>query len=75
MRQTLIVSNRGQLTLPVNLRKRFVMELGAARHFSLFTSDLNHFGPFIKQPDMAFSILVQTVAEFLTALIQGTQQP
>jgi antitoxin PrlF len=30
MRQTLIVSNRGQLTLPVNLRKRFGIKDGGA---------------------------------------------
>ena len=30
MRQTLIVSNRGQLTLPANLRKRFGIKNGGA---------------------------------------------
>lgn len=30
MRQTLIVSNRGQLTLPANLRKRFGIKDGGA---------------------------------------------
>jgi antitoxin PrlF len=30
MRQTLIVSNRGQLTLPANLRKRFGIKEGGA---------------------------------------------
>ncbi len=30
MRQTLIVSNRGQLTLPANLRKRFGIRNGGA---------------------------------------------
>jgi len=37
-----------------------------ATHF--LTGDLNHFGPFMNQPDMACSIIVQTVAEFLAAL-------
>ena len=37
-----------------------------ATHF--LTGDLHHFGPFMNQPDMAFSIIVQTVAEFLAAL-------
>lgn len=30
MKQTLIVSNRGQLTLPANLRKRFGIKKGGA---------------------------------------------
>ena len=30
MRQTLIVSNRGQLTLPANVRKRFGIQNGGA---------------------------------------------
>lgn len=30
MRQTLIVSNRGQLTLPANVRKRFGIKNGSA---------------------------------------------
>jgi uncharacterized protein len=37
-----------------------------ASHF--LTGDLNHFGPFMNQPDMTCSIIVQTVAEFLAAL-------
>ena len=37
-----------------------------ATHF--LTGDLHHFGPFMNQPEMACSIIVQTVAEFLAAL-------
>lgn len=37
-----------------------------ATHF--LTGDLNHFGPFMNQPDISCSIIVQTVAEFLAAL-------
>jgi uncharacterized protein len=37
-----------------------------ATHF--LTGDLQHFGPFMNQPDMACSIIVQTVAELLAAL-------
>jgi uncharacterized protein len=37
-----------------------------ATHF--LTGDLRHFGPFMNQPDRAYSIIVQTVAEFLAAL-------
>jgi uncharacterized protein len=38
----------------------------SATHF--LTGDLRHFGPFMNQPDATCSIIVQTVAEFLTAL-------
>lgn len=38
----------------------------SATHF--LTGDLRHFGPFMNQPDASCSIIVQTVAEFLTAL-------
>ena len=38
----------------------------SATHF--LTGDLRHFGPFMNQPDVTGSIIVQTVAEFLTAL-------
>jgi uncharacterized protein len=37
-----------------------------ATHF--FTGDLHHFGPFMNWPDMTRSIILQTVAEFLSAL-------
>jgi predicted nucleic acid-binding protein len=37
-----------------------------ATHF--LTGDLQHLGPVMNQPDMAYSITVQTVAEFLAAL-------
>jgi predicted nucleic acid-binding protein len=37
-----------------------------ATHF--LTGDLQHFGPFMNHPNMACSIIVQTVAEFLAAL-------
>jgi uncharacterized protein len=37
-----------------------------ATHF--LTGDLRHFGPFMNRPDATFSIIVQTVAEFLAAL-------
>jgi len=34
----------------------------------LLTGDLHHFGPFMNRPDATFSIIVQTVADFLAAL-------
>ncbi|MBW2369280.1 MAG: AbrB/MazE/SpoVT family DNA-binding domain-containing protein [Deltaproteobacteria bacterium] len=37
MRQTIIISNRGQLTLPADLRKRFGIKNGGA----LITADLS----------------------------------
>ncbi|MGO9314765.1 MAG: putative toxin-antitoxin system toxin component, PIN family [Syntrophobacteraceae bacterium] len=37
-----------------------------ATHF--LTGDLRHFGPFMNCPQATFSIIVQTVAEFLAAL-------
>ncbi|MBI4537233.1 MAG: PIN domain-containing protein [candidate division NC10 bacterium] len=37
-----------------------------ATHF--LTGDLQHFGPLMNRPDMACSIIIQTVAEFLAAL-------
>jgi uncharacterized protein len=37
-----------------------------ASHF--LTGDRNHFGPFMNQPEMTCSIIVQTAAEFLAAL-------
>lgn len=37
-----------------------------ATHF--LTGDLRRFGPFMNRPDATFSIIVQTVAEFLAAL-------
>jgi predicted nucleic acid-binding protein len=37
-----------------------------ATHF--LTGDRRHFGPFMNQPDMASSIIVQTATEFLAAL-------
>ena len=37
-----------------------------ATHF--LTGDLCHFGPFMNRPDATFSIIVQTVAEFLAAI-------
>lgn len=37
-----------------------------ATHF--LTGDLRHFGPLMNRPDATFSIIVQTVAEFLAAL-------
>jgi len=39
-----------------------------ATHF--LTGDLRHFGPFMNRPDATLSIIVQTVAEFLTAIPQ-----
>jgi uncharacterized protein len=41
---------------------------GACRAPHFLTGDLNHFGPFMNQPDIACSIIVQTVAEFLDSL-------
>jgi len=41
-----------------------------ATHF--LTGDLRHFGPFMNQPDATFSIIVQTVAEFLAAIQMKT---
>ena len=37
-----------------------------ATHF--LTGDLRHFGPFMNCPDATYSIIVQTVAEFLAAI-------
>ena len=37
-----------------------------ATHF--LTGDLRHFGPFMNRPDATYSIIVQTVAEFLAAI-------
>lgn len=37
-----------------------------ATHF--LTGDLHHFGPLMNRPDVTFSIIVQTVADFLAAL-------
>jgi predicted nucleic acid-binding protein len=37
-----------------------------ATHF--LTGDFQHFGPFMNQPDVTGSIILQTVAEFLNAL-------
>jgi predicted nucleic acid-binding protein len=34
----------------------------------LLTGDLRHFGPLMNRPDAACGIIIQTVAEFLTAL-------
>ncbi len=34
----------------------------------LLTGDIKHFGEFMNRPEVTFSIVVQTVAEFLTAL-------
>jgi uncharacterized protein len=39
-----------------------------ATHF--LTGDLRHFGPFMNRPDATFSIIVQTVTEFLAAIQQ-----
>ncbi|MFZ2445597.1 MAG: hypothetical protein WAW37_04515 [Syntrophobacteraceae bacterium] len=41
-----------------------------ATHF--LTGDLRHFGPCMNQPDATFSIIVQTVAEFLATMQQRT---
>lgn len=35
---------------------------------NVLTGDLHHFGPFMNRPDATFSIIVQTVADFLAAL-------
>lgn len=37
-----------------------------ATHF--LTGDLHHFGPLMNRPDVTYSIVIQTVAEFLAAL-------
>lgn len=37
-----------------------------ATHF--LTGDLRHFGPLMNRPDATYSILIQTVADFLAAL-------
>ena len=40
----------------------------ACRATHLLTGDLHHFGPLMNRPVVTFSIIVQTVADFLTTL-------
>ena len=54
-------------SLPENDRVVFqAARTCSATHF--LTGDLRHFGPFMNQPDRSFSIIVQTVADFVDAL-------
>jgi len=40
----------------------------ASKATHILTGDLRHFGPLMNRPDLSDSIIIQTVAEFLSAL-------
>ncbi|MHC1727653.1 MAG: DNA-binding protein [Syntrophobacteraceae bacterium] len=60
--------------LPIKDAVIFQAAVGChATHF--LTADLRHFGPFMNRPDAAFSIIVQTVTEFLADILKESLRP
>lgn len=78
MRQNLLVSNRGQMTLPASVRKRSGIQSGGVvtleekdKAAHLLTGDIKDFGTVMNNASLTGGVVIQTASEFSEGFLES----